>query len=288
MRYMWGPLLAQGGERRLNVAVSRARSRMTLVASFEAEDVDPEANHSTGFELMYRFIQFMSSGGTSFGGDPGRDVELNPFEADIMHRLTQAGLDLEPQWGVGNYRIDFAVRHPDKPGRFVLALECDGAMYHSGVVARERDRIRQQHLERLGWRFHRIWSTDWWTDPEPQIEEVLASYATALEEMQQSVAVIGEAAEGETPSESVATDDSAPVRNGSERTARRPAIIFGESISSYADSNLVQIIRWIKSDDIVRTDDELLEEAMRVMGYKRRGTRIVERLNQAVATASLH
>ena len=85
---------------------------------------------------------------------------MNPFEVDVFNRLTAAGLSIEPQWGVGFYRLDFAMRHPEKPGRFVLAIECDGAMYHSGIVARERDRLRQRQLELHGWSFHRIWSTD--------------------------------------------------------------------------------------------------------------------------------
>ncbi len=154
----------------LNVAITPARSRLTLVTSFGPDDIDPTANSSAGFQLMYRFMQFMSSGGASFSDDPGRSVEMNPFEVDVFNRLTAAGLSIEPQWGVGVYRLDFAMRHPEKPGRFVLAIECDGAMYHSGIVARERDRLRQRQLELHGWSFHRIWSTDWWMDPEPQIQ----------------------------------------------------------------------------------------------------------------------
>src|SRR5665213_2372094 len=285
MRYIWGPLLTQGGERRLNVAISRARSSMTLVSSFEADDVDPDANHSAGFDLMYRFLQFMSSSGTSFGGDPGRDYELNPFEADVMYRLNQAGLDLEPQWGVGNYRIDFAVRHPDKPGRFVLALECDGAMYHSGIVARERDRLRQQHLERLGWRFHRIWSTDWWTDPQPQIDAVLESYKAALE-VQRPMTVPEVTNIYPSASEAVPSVEAPPAGAVSVRTAARPPIYPGEQIGVYSDHQLTQLIHWIKSDDVVRTDDELFEEAVKALGYKRRGARIVERLTLAIARAN--
>jgi len=273
MRYMWGPLLGQGGERRLNVAITRARSRLTLVSSFTADDIDPEANRSAGFELMYRFVQFMGSDGASFGGAPGRDVELNPFEVDVLNRLTAAGLSLEPQWGVGNYRIDFAVRHPMHPGRFVLAIECDGAMYHSGVIARERDRLRQQHLENLGWRFHRIWSTEWWHDPLPQIDAVLANYQAALERKPTETSE-------EKPTSAPAVITEAPSRSG-----LRPHIWPGSPITEYTHTELVRLIRWIKSDDVVRTDDELFEAAIQELGYSRRGQRIVTALQAAIATA---
>ena len=283
MRYMWGPLLETGGERRLNVAITRARSRLTLVTSFGPDDIDPTANNSAGFQLMYRFLQFMSSGGTTFGDDPGRGVEMNPFEVDVFNRLTAAGLSLEPQWGVGGYRLDFAVRHPEKPGRFILAIECDGAMYHSGIVARERDRLRQRQLERLGWTFHRIWSTDWWTDPGPQIEEVLASYAAALAEDAADELAIPAANVGHQDGAVVATDEhrSAVL----ERTGPRPYIRRGDPITSYSQAQLVKLIRWIKSDDIVRTDEELVQEAMIALGLKRRGARIVQALTSAIDVA---
>ena len=84
---------------------------------------------------------------------------LNGFELDVMNRLTSQGIPVTPQYAVSGYRIDFACAHPDRPGQMVLAIEADGASYHSGHTARERDRLRQQVLEDKGWRFHRIWST---------------------------------------------------------------------------------------------------------------------------------
>jgi very-short-patch-repair endonuclease len=284
MRYIWGPLLEAGGERRLNVAITRARSRLALVTSFGPDDLDPTANNSAGFQLMYRFVQFMSSGGNSFGSDPGRNPEMNPFEVDVFNRLTAAGLSMEPQWGVGAYRLDFAVRHPDKPGRFILALECDGAMYHSGIVARERDRIRQQQLERLGWRFHRIWSTDWWNNPQPQIEAVLSSYAAAIDEDEDNEAsnLVPTTVPSLDPSNDAATLTTTAGAPALERTGPRPQIRRGDPITSYSHAQLVRLISWIKSDDIVRTDEELLLEAMKALGLKRRGARIVDALTSAI------
>ena len=290
MRYMWGPLLEVGGERRLNVAISRARSRMTLVASFTADDVDPTASSSAGFQLMYRFMQFMSSNGDTFGGDADRTVELNPFEVDVLQRLEAAGLSLEPQWGVGRYRIDFAVRNPQAPGKFILAIECDGASYHSGLIARERDRLRQEHLERLGWRFHRIWSTDWWTDPAPQIDGVLAAYREALEStdgrsLRPDPSDIPASDPTTTRSEeSIAQLHSASVAAPAARS-NRPPIPPGLKIGEYTIHDLIDIVRWIKSDDVVRTDDQILEEVMDDLGFSRRGSRITAAINEAIGKA---
>jgi very-short-patch-repair endonuclease/DNA polymerase III delta prime subunit len=288
LRYMWGPLLNAGGERRLNVATSRARSRMTLVASFGADDIDPSARSSKGFELMYRFFQFMSSGGTSFGDDPGRNVEMNPFEIDVKDHLEARGLQLEPQWGVGKYFIDFAVKDPEHPGRFVLAVECDGAMYHSGLVARERDRLRQQHLERLGWQFHRIWSTDWWRDPEPQVEETVGAYEAALAAARrisdEPTDTLKDSTTKSSSARSIAPSDE--VRDQApHRTLVRPHFQPGLSISEYRPEFLVGLVKWIISDGVVRTRDEILEIVMAELGFARRGSKIVDTLEKAIVVA---
>jgi very-short-patch-repair endonuclease len=89
------------------------------------------------------------------------DIPINPFEIDVRYRLTAAGMDLATQVGVGSYRLDFAVRHPEHCGRYVMAIEADRANCPLGHVARERDRLRQRLLEARGWKFHHIWSTDW-------------------------------------------------------------------------------------------------------------------------------
>jgi very-short-patch-repair endonuclease len=97
----------------------------------------------------------------------------SPFEASVYEALEFRGLTLKRQVGVSGYRIDLAVIDPQQPGRFLLGIECDGAMYHSGATARDRDRLRQEVLEGLGWRIHRIWSSDWNNDPEGEVQKVL-------------------------------------------------------------------------------------------------------------------
>ena len=151
----FGPLNQAGGERRLNVAVTRARSQVHLVSCFSHHDIDPRKSSARGVELLRLYLEFTASSGTEIGSSLS-NVPLNGFELDVRDRLTEKGIPITPQYGVSGFRIDFACAHPDQPGRMVLAIEADGASYHSAHTARDRDRLRQQVLEDKGWRFHRI------------------------------------------------------------------------------------------------------------------------------------
>jgi very-short-patch-repair endonuclease len=174
IRYTFGPINGKYGVRRLNVATTRSRNRMTAVATFTANELKPEMCTAGGLEFLRGYLKYAESGGVDIGTNQG-PVAMNAFERSIFDRLTAAGLEVEPQYGVGSYRIDFAVRSRKDRSKFALAVECDGASYHSQPTARERDRLRQAALERRGWRFHRIWSTDWFNDPEKCVQEVLKS-----------------------------------------------------------------------------------------------------------------
>jgi very-short-patch-repair endonuclease len=177
----FGPLNNRDhGYRRLNVAVTRARERMTLVSSFTHQDLDATKQASRGVELLRQYLQFAASGGNQLGDGAGSEIAPNDFEADIATVLGSKGISVAPQWGTSGYRIDLVAAHPQRPGRFVLAIECDGASYHSAPTARERDRLRQQHLEALGWRFHRIWSTDWFCRKGQEVERALSAYQQAV------------------------------------------------------------------------------------------------------------
>jgi very-short-patch-repair endonuclease len=102
------------------------------------------------------------------------------FEIAVMDALRVAGFDVVPQVGVAGYFIDLAVRHPEKPGEFVLGVECDGATYHSSKSARDRDRLRQEVLENQKWRIHRIWSLDWYRNAKRETERVVKAVGEAL------------------------------------------------------------------------------------------------------------
>ena len=178
MRYQWGPLLRDGGERRLNVAATRAKHRLTLVSSFSSHDIDPDRVTKAGARLLADYLEYASSGGTAVGAS-GSD-QLNPFEADVRDRLAEFGITVVPQYGVGGYRIDFAAAHPQDPDRMVLAIEADGASYRQSGSVRDRDRLRGEHLQRLGWSFHRLWSTNWFYDAKAEMTKLRDAYDRAV------------------------------------------------------------------------------------------------------------
>jgi len=178
MRYQWGPLLRDGGERRLNVAATRARCRLTLVSSFSSHDVDPDRVTKAGARLLADYLEYAGSGGTAI--EASGIAELNPFESDVRDRLAACGITVVPQYGVGGYRVDFAAAHPQDADRMVLAIEADGASYRQSGSVRDRDRLRGEHLQRLGWNFHRLWSTNWFQDPQAEVAKVREAYERAV------------------------------------------------------------------------------------------------------------
>jgi very-short-patch-repair endonuclease len=278
--YRFGPLLPEGGERRLNVAVTRAKNRLTLVSSFSSNDMAPDRSSARGVQLLRQYLQYVESGGANLGEHSQFEHPLNPFEVDVLDTLTSRGLKLTPQYGASGYRIDFAVSHPEQPGRHVLAIECDGASYHSSQSARDRDRLRQEQLERLGWRFHRIWSTDWFRNKESAADRAVMAYEQSLADVEDQ--------EAPGPLLQVDAEDPtirdvqrlpSPVRNA----ALNPYVLPGQPIGSYTDHELECLARWIRSDDLLRTEDELLDEMMRELGFQRRGKNVVARLSEAIS-----
>jgi very-short-patch-repair endonuclease len=268
--YRFGPLLYEGGERRLNVAITRARNTMTIVSSFGHVDMDPKRSSSKGAELLRLYLEYASSGGKLLGQTAQATVPPNAFELDVQEALESRGLKVIPQWGTSSYRIDMVVCHPTEPGRFVLAIECDGATYHSAPTARDRDRLRQQHLEALGWHFCRIWSTDWFTRKDAELQRVLKVYEASR------VAPAPPSRRGSAERPALTT-----VRPLAPRP-QKPVIGSGRKIHEFNVSELIAIVRWIKSDGLLRTDDDLIDEAVKNLGFKRRGKRIEDALGEAV------
>ena len=169
------------GLRRLNVAITRARKRVEVVTTINPYLYDDNQLTNIGKKAFIQYLRYVQSGGSDLGDLSVERVPMNPFEQDIFDSRGDKGIGLVPQYGVSSYRLDFAVQHPDEKGRFVLALEADGASYHSSPTARDRDRIRQSHLERLGWKFHRIWSTDWFRNKERELDLALMTIQQSID-----------------------------------------------------------------------------------------------------------
>ena len=163
----FGPLSRDGGERRLNVAVTRARYNLKLVGSILPTDIKSDRISALGPKLLREYIDFAINGENVLKSESDDSGDLwfdSPFEESVYDYLTSQGYRVATQVGCSGYRIDMAVYHPDYDGRFAIGIECDGAAYHSARTARERDRLRQTVLENMGWKIYRIWSTDWIKD----------------------------------------------------------------------------------------------------------------------------
>jgi len=181
----FGPLSKPGGERRLNVAITRAREAVSLVASVRSSDMDLSGSISTGAHLLKAYLEYAEHGVDSLSRSISEAQSSceSPFEEEVAAALIRHGLEPVPQVGCGGFRIDLALKHPSQSGLFCLGIECDGATYHSSKTARDRDRIRQTILEGLGWRIYRLWSTDWIRNPDLQIRRILAAYEAALSQV---------------------------------------------------------------------------------------------------------
>lgn len=163
LHYNFGPLSKARGERRLNVAVTRAKYHMKLISSIKPSELaDTKINSNTGLRLLKDYMQTSMDGKLPISMTSHEDKEFDsPFEEDVYNTIVDMGFKVETQVGCSGYRIDLAVVDPLDNNKFILGIECDGKAYHSSKVARDRDRLRQQVLEGLGWKIYRIWSQEW-------------------------------------------------------------------------------------------------------------------------------
>jgi very-short-patch-repair endonuclease len=203
-------------------------------------------------------------------------MTLNGFEQSILAVLRDRGIEVYPQWGVGEYAIDFALAHPDQPGRMVLAVEADGDRYHRTYSTRDRDRLRQAHLENLGWRFHRVWSTTWFRDPAGEADRIIAAWQTAVTAVDEGHPVVPRTTLIEpTP------DEPAPVA----ARGPRPRLDRRGQITDYQHAELVRLFRWLLGDGLLLDHEERIAQAMAELGFQRLGPRIREALTKALLSA---
>jgi len=169
----FGPINSDVGWRRLNVLFTRSKKRMHVFSSMRAEDVQVTETSKRGVQALRGFLHFAEKGNMDGLSQITGKAPDSDFEVAVITALESAGFRCEPQVGVAGFFIDIAVRDPGKQGRYLMGIECDGATYHSAKSARDRDRLRQDVLEGLGWRIRRIWSTDWFSNPEEVLEPII-------------------------------------------------------------------------------------------------------------------
>ncbi len=193
---LFGTLNSKGGENRLNVAITRAIKRIDVVASIDPQkDLDVSMSANAGPKILKNYLCFAKAVASedmdrvatilneinpnlNLRSEANANVVESPFENEVMLELQRLGLDVHTQVGQSGFRIDMAVVHPKDSSRYLLGIECDGAMFHSGISVRERDVFRQRFLEDRGWKIHRVWSSNWWDNKHKEVTKIRALIET--------------------------------------------------------------------------------------------------------------
>ncbi len=186
----FGTLNQEGGENRLNVAVTRARQEIVVVCSLDPSWITPDEKKNSGRQRLKEYLEYakavsemncsrkqqvlLSLNDGMIRTQDNTKIFDSKFEELVYQRLTSHNYKIDTQVGLSGYRIDLAVVHPSDPTRYILGIECDGASFHSAKSTRERDVGRQEFLEGRGWKIERIWSTNWWRDPQKEIDRIIA------------------------------------------------------------------------------------------------------------------
>ena len=277
----FGPVNRDGGERRLNVLISRAREKCVVYSNFRANELVLDGSNSKGLFALKSFLDFAETRRLPVMPDID-DEQPSAFENAVAEALCASGYEVKQRAGCAGFRVDVAVVDREQPGRYMLAVECDGPKYYTSTEARDRDRLRQQVLENLGWRVHRVWSTDWYRNREETLARLLDA---AAEPPAPAPGVILSPAEGEGPVAIV--DDFIPPADTIEpyescRTLRIPTI--GELHLVPTDMLAVAV------EDVVAIEgpvhiDEVVRRIRTIWGLQRAGNRIREAIERGVATA---
>jgi very-short-patch-repair endonuclease len=172
----FGPLNREGGERRLNVAITRAKHEVVVFSGLRGEQIDLTRTRARGVRDLRHFLEYAERGPKALvaAEEPARKTASDSgFERMVAEALRAHGYEVQQQVGCSGYRIDLAIVDPEVPGKYLVGIECDGDTYQRAATARDRDKLRHLILEGLGWKIIRIWSTDWWHDREQQKAKLL-------------------------------------------------------------------------------------------------------------------
>lgn len=280
----FGPLNRQGGERRLNVAVSRARINVQVVSSIHGSDIDLTRSQARGVHLLKQYLDFAEKGPSALPSKitvNAEDEFDSIFEMEVCDYLREQGFTVDTQVGCSGFRIDLGVRKPDS-SEYFLAIECDGATYHSSKNARDRDRLRQEILEKMGWNFYRVWSTDWFRHGTDEKESLLKAVKeaekrgikVAVEPLKRKQETKEEAFVVEEPKDELSFPEFHYLTNFS----------FGEKYSADYAKNIKALL----SQEIAISKKNLLDRIVVAQYGKKRTSKLIEREFEFDISTCLH
>ena len=287
----FGPLNREGGERRLNVLISRAKQRCEVFTNLHAEDIRLMSNSRHGVQAFKKFLAYAESGTLADAPMSSGKEAASPFQKEVADSLRSLGYEIHDEVSSSGFFVDIGVVDPDHPGRYILGIECDGAAYHSSRSARERDRLRELVLVGLGWRVHRIWSTDYFNNPQRELKRASAAIEEALEAQRNSATEDLEdksEVEADGPEKLIQRAESEqgteqpvvpPYTVANPRVVTWPYELGDAPLSSLRDP----IIEVVAVESPVHEDD-VIRRITNAAGLRRVGSRIQEKLSYAIDT----
>jgi very-short-patch-repair endonuclease len=297
LSHNFGPINQDGGERRLNVLVTRAKEQLILVASIRGADIDESKVSKAGPKLLKNYLEYAENGSIAlaqFIKSVDSETE-SVFEEQVARALERRGWTVHTQIGVSKYRIDLGIVDPKQPGRYLLAVECDGATYHSLKTARDRDRLRQDVLEGLGWEFHRVWSTEWMKDPQRELSRIEQRLAELMSGERMTRTKPEPVELDPLPRPEDARPNSAeplspePAPTLPQLTPYRVATVPVTGQGNLTDASLPSLVRAVEA--VVQVEGPIHEELLMrrissAWGHSRAGSRIVDALQYAIDEAA--
>ena len=294
MGMRFGPLGAEGGERRLNVLISRAKRRCEVYSSITDEDIDTERGKGKGVFAFKLFLHFARTGRLSMTERADRAVD-SVFEEQVMAAMQEKGYQVHPQVGIAGFFIDLAIADENVPGRYLLGIECDGASYHDARSARDRDRLRQAVLEDHGWAIHRIWSGDWFQRPKAELERLIAAVERAKAEAISGAASKASSARA-VPVEVVTIERATATEIGLQQVGDdtetsalyREAVLKPETVGELHEAPTGVLVNLVKETVAVEGPihrDEVVVRIRTAWGLQRAGNRIEAHVGNAIRIA---
>jgi len=286
MTLNFGPINTSGGWRRLNVLVTRAKWKTVLITSIRSSDlvgINPENLGAIGLK---NYIQYAETGFLSMNKEAPRvlNEETNDFEDSVRKELEMRGFEVDAQVGVGSFKIDLAIRDKNCQKSYVLGIECDGATYHSSKSARDRDILRQEILQAMGWKLYRIWSTEWFRNREQAVQRLVENVNLAINNNNCNDVDKTDKLNESTPDQNcILTEIPASVERVGRKYEKSSFKINPKDLmelkrcSSFSDS----IYRIIKEEGPIHTD-LLLERVKELSGIGRIGSNINNNFNKAI------
>jgi very-short-patch-repair endonuclease len=283
----FGPLNRDGGHRRLNVLITRAKLAMRVFCNFKADELELDSGASLGVRVLKHFLKYAETGVLDVAKEAVKPAE-SPFESEVIEALRQRHCDVEAQVGTAGCFVDIGVKDPDYPGRYLLAIECDGASYRSARSARDRDRLRQAVLEGLGWNLHRIWSTDWFRNPEQEIDRVLAAIESAREAARARLANGQSPAPAEAPdappkmAREAPSEDDSPLAAPAYVKARLALVAATTELHQESPEQLATQVKAVIDIEAPVHISEVTRRIMEAYGITRMSPRITSSLDGAI------